>query len=120
MKRKYIIGIGVLVVLLCLTLVMCGIFHGIGKNGYEGEKVPIETTEDIFDDGEEDNTSQNNTKESGNGESDANVTSNDESILGENGVEVSNTNEGNKDVSDKENEQENGKNLIDEGWGPFY
>lgn len=121
MKRKYIIGIGVLIVLICLSLVMCSLFDGT----YEGEKIPIETTEDIFDDGEEDNTSQNNTSESGNGESDVNETGNSESetngsILGQNNVEENGTNESSKDVSDTKNEQENGNNPIDEGWGPFY
>lgn len=121
MKRKYIIGIGVLVILLCLSLVMCSLFDGT----YEGEKVPIETTEDVFDDGEEDYISQNDKNDNNSDESNISKNNHDESKKDESAhdeisVEGNNTNTNNEDVNDTKNEQENDDNHIDEGWGPFY
>ncbi len=122
MKRKYIIGIAVLVALLCLGLVMCSMFDGSDNDYYEGETVPIEIGEDIFDDEQEDSTSESGADESDTSESDNGKSNTDKSNGAENTADGKDADEKDKTESsdDTKDEEEGGNADLDEGWSPFY
>ena len=146
LQKKHIIGIaiavGILILGLVIWLVPKSSEEGSHEDYYEGETVPIETAQDIFDEEQENSTSENsdgkaNVDASGNDEKvNVNTSNDDEKANADvSGNDQKNTNKDNsaendvkEDGADKDdtNKSDNGtkeedvETDIDEGWAPFY